>query len=257
MDVSKIDIGEVAIGPLAYKKIMYLTELAGNNEIGGFLVVDIVNGEIQVQDVLIPKQEVSSAYWETEARDGSVNLVAELAKTKEGKEIIPKLRGWWHKHPMTGWSELDKETARQISGQAGFCVSINSDKGREIVVRLDMDKPFKFGVDEVDYKIRIIDPDTRKWCEEEFKKKVTERQYGNFQRADSYNRDFRNNFDTDYRYPKQEQFSLRNLLKGSGKPNRKMVVDTLRRNLTRIQEHIRGVTRNDRLPKTIRNFQTI
>jgi len=162
----------IQIKPDAYSKMKYLTELA-DDEVGGILVCDVVEGGIVVEDVLIPEQEVSSGYWEDKGEEALAKMLFDFAKTKP--KLIPKMKGWWHKHPITGWSGTDDKTAEDFAEQCSWFLSINSDVGRDIELKLNITKPFGLVFNNLSYEIDFSNDKVKKWCEKEYKAKVTKK----------------------------------------------------------------------------------
>lgn len=155
---------KVQIENEVFMKIQELNEIA-EEEVGGLLVVE--EGEYPIiTDILIPEQEVNSVHWDTKDTHGHAKLLGELAE--KNPDIIPKLRGWWHKHPTSDWSADDLDTAKTMAKNSGFAISIFTNENN-IKTRVDLSKPFEMEEDDVELQI-IGDEKIKKWAKKEMKK---------------------------------------------------------------------------------------
>lgn len=128
-------------------KIEWLTNNY-DNEIGAWLIGEITNEKIIIEDFLIPNQEVG-----TVSVDTSGKALVELRK--EYGDKCKKIIGHFHSHNTMSadWSFTDEDFIKEFTApreKAVFIVSSQKDKHR---IRLELTKPFKISLDELKYKI--------------------------------------------------------------------------------------------------------
>ena len=147
-----------------------------NSEVGGWLTGEVKADYIYLDDVLIPKQEVSSGSVD-------INPAAGIELIKEFKDKCKRIIGHWHSHCPNGnayWSSIDETNISQIIEPRKFFVFIVS-AGGEDLVRLESKKPFRISVDHMSYEIlRPGFEEIKKKLDEELKSKVTEKTYNNY-----------------------------------------------------------------------------
>ena len=86
---------QVTIAKEAYQKISLLGEEVSPNEVTGLLVCDVKDRKITIEDVLIPKQKVSSGWCLDDSKE-----IAKILEplVRDDPELFAKIRGWWHSH---------------------------------------------------------------------------------------------------------------------------------------------------------------
>ena len=164
-------------------KIDYLSTTF-KSEVGGWLTGEVKADYIYVDDILIPKQEVSGGSVD-------INPAAGVEVVKEFKERCKRIIGHWHSHCPNGnayWSSIDEDNISQIIEPRNFFLFIVSAGGKDLV-RLESKKPFRISIDNMSYSIlRPNFEEIKKKLEEELKSKVTEKTYSypssNFVRTD-------------------------------------------------------------------------
>jgi len=164
-------------------KIDYLSTTF-KSEVGGWLTGEVKADYIYVDDILIPKQEVSGGSVD-------INPAAGVELVKEFKERCKRIIGHWHSHCPNGnayWSSIDEDNISQIIEPRNFFLFIVSAGGKDLV-RLESKKPFRISIDNMSYSIlRPNFEEIKKKLEEELKSKVTEKTYSypssNFVRTD-------------------------------------------------------------------------
>lgn len=140
-----------------------------DKEIGAWLIGEITNERIIIEDFLIPNQEVSGASVDT-SRKALVEL------RKEYGDKCRRIIGHWHSHNTMGasWSTTDEDFMKEFIApreRAVFIVSSQQDKHK---VRLELTKPFKMSLDELEYKIPYEDSTIGNKLKEIISKKCTE-----------------------------------------------------------------------------------
>ncbi len=156
-----------------YHKIKTLTQEA-EGEIAGILLSEFENdGTILIDDVIVLEQEAGTGSVDIDDKALS-KFMKDAIKTN--KEQITKMRGWWHSHANmdTFWSGTDENTIESFTKLAGLCISINTNKRNNFLVRLDIKKPH-ITIDKISHNIRIDDNEfdkIREWSKKEIKNKV-------------------------------------------------------------------------------------
>ena len=129
------------ITELAYKKMMGYTQ-AVDGEVGGLLVVDETTDDVIISDITLPEQEISTGSVELDQNDMGKFMEDAL---KNNRELLPRLKGWWHSHAEMGtfWSGtddtqfqhmLDYYTSKKVYG-----IVVN--KKQDLILRVDMQTP--------------------------------------------------------------------------------------------------------------------
>lgn len=158
------------------QKLTYLTKHC-NNEIGGVLLGNMNKGNLVIDDVIVPKQTVSGGHVDMNAT-AVADAIAPLIK--KNPKIAQRVKGWWHSHYNFGthWSHKDEETIESLVNFMNFCVSINTNQDGNILIRLDINKPFCLSLDELDYD--VLHEKSEKietWCKKEIEKKIEQKVY--------------------------------------------------------------------------------
>jgi len=119
-----------------------------DKEIGAWLVGEITDEKIVIEDILIPYQEVSGVSVDTDGK-------ALVRLRKEYGERCSKIIGHWHSHNTMGtsWSRTDEEFIEQFTEPRTIAVFIVSSKAEKHLVRLELCKPVRVSLDNLDYTI--------------------------------------------------------------------------------------------------------
>jgi len=139
---------KLVIDAQAWQKMQAYVHRVGNVEINGFAYLTIVDAKTFVidgaDDVFITQQEVTSG---TADNDGKAFAKAQYYAVRAGRQ--DQLRVQWHSHVWgsTYHSATDMGTIESF-GAAGmeWFVSIVTNKKGEATARLDVFRPFRFGV---------------------------------------------------------------------------------------------------------------
>jgi len=168
--MAEVDV-KILITRKAYLRMKYFTEIT-TEEIGGLLVVDTNCNTLTVEDVILTKQEASAGGVNFDESDFS-RILNNMARYKP--DLIPKIKGWWHSHSdmNTFWSSTDEDAIRKYKKLCGICVSINTNRSGNFLVRLDVDKPINFKIDDIPFQILMEEANIKRRCEREFREKVS------------------------------------------------------------------------------------
>jgi len=118
-----------------------------DTEVAGYLVGSIVNGNIHLEDILIPEQDTSQT-------SVSINPQQMLQLRREYPDKCSRIIGHWHSHHSMGcfWSKTDEENMEQIADPRKLFVFIVSSKGKHLI-RIEMREPIHISLDKVGYEI--------------------------------------------------------------------------------------------------------
>lgn len=151
---------KLILTPKAYLQLKYYTNLV-SSEISGMAKSKIDKDEnIIVQDVIIFKQEVSSATTDIDDQ-AQAKFLAELMKKDEKLE---DWNIWWHSHADMDvfWSGTDDKTIEGHSGLQSYLISLVTNKAGEYKARLDVfpkdTSPFKkvmFNTYELEVEVQL------------------------------------------------------------------------------------------------------
>lgn len=154
-------------------------DLAGRDEVGGILrIKELENNTKLIIDVMLLKQTVSSGEFETD-QDTLTKLTKDLFKTNRKK--LEEIKGWWHKHPITGWSMQDDSCFERLAKTfGGLCSGVVLQSNKELLWRTDMisdtadDSVFlTHGTHNFNIKETVFDVEkVKNNCEKLFKKNV-------------------------------------------------------------------------------------
>jgi len=146
-------------------------------EVLGLLEIDEVsNGNTRyllIKDVHLPEQEVT---WGTcEPTEGAISkLMIEL----EEKGIPPeKIKGWWHKHPISNWSGMDDSTFENWHSNRTYVVGLFTDSSNnKLHARVDLNIwGIKTSLDDINVELVIpLEQELLEKCEEELNRKIKE-----------------------------------------------------------------------------------
>lgn len=142
-----------------------------DKEIGGFILGSI-GEEIVMEDLLIPEQEADSATIDISGKQ-QILMVKEY-----GKEVCQRIIGEWHSHhSMSGfWSSDDEGLIKDWAEPRDISVFIVSSRKDGHRVRVEVRKPFKMSLDNLDYCVEF-DENLEKFLLEEIEKKVKKKEY--------------------------------------------------------------------------------
>ena len=142
-------------------------------EISAYLTGEIKGGEVIIDGMLFPHQDVTSGSVDTEGK----NLVK--MRKEYGDECL-RIIGHWHSHNTMGafWSGTDDEFIKSYSLTKEICVFFVSSTKSRHRVKLVMNKPFEISLDNLDYEIiwnnQKFEKNLRKIIDEKVTKKVYE-----------------------------------------------------------------------------------
>jgi len=148
-----------------------------STEIGGWLAGEVKDGVIRVDDLLIPKQEVSAAAVDIDPGD-MVKLVKEYGKRTE------RIVGHWHSHNSMKafWSATDETLMKEKMEppeQQMFLFIVTGEKGESYKSRIEFNCPHgsKMRMEDVSVKVEAEAEDEvlNAWCDKTFKEKVKEK----------------------------------------------------------------------------------
>lgn len=123
-------------------------------EIGGYLIGETVNGELVINDILLPDQSVSYASVNINTKD-QVNLLR-----RYGSEKCKKIVGHWHSHAKMGcfWSAQDKFNMDNIMMYKDYFIFVVS-SNKEHLCRLCIRKPITLDFEQVLLNIKSLSID--------------------------------------------------------------------------------------------------
>jgi len=167
-------------------------QLADGKEYISLLVGKLEDGEVYVDDVLLPKQEVSHASCSWEAKD----------LTQFEPEVLAKVIGWCHSHGnMNSFlSSTDMNQIETMGEIIPLVVSLVISNGNGLKGWVDLFEPIRV---QVEGEISVVPPeDFLDECEKEFKDKVSEKKY-TYSRVNRYPY-YYYDFDEDEKVEKKE-----------------------------------------------------
>ena len=158
----------------AYRKIFNYAQLAKDKEVIGLLVIsEQATGGLLIEDVLLPKQEVSGGSC-TMLPDKDITDYIEKSPDK-------KIMGWWHSHINMGTfhSCTDDSTLNGWGGgKVPYAVSLVVSLPNELKAWIQYFTPIEIDKAEVDLKVLLPDEDKLvEKCKAELEAKLTERKY--------------------------------------------------------------------------------
>lgn len=171
-DLHKMGTAEVQIKVLMKRALKDKIDWFVNNydkEIAGWLTGTIEGDSIILEDLLIPNQEADAGGVEMTGKQ-----IVELRK--EYGDECTRIKGEWHSHNTMRafWSATDEAFMEQFSEPREVCIFIVSSKDDGHKIRVEIRKPFRISVDDLEYE--VIDEEDDKLGEElkaEIEKKVT------------------------------------------------------------------------------------
>lgn len=108
----------LTITPRAWQMLRIAARHKPNLEIAGFArsTVDVANGQIVIDDILIPPQDIGSAHAEFDVEDLDWLMGQVIDRGDHPKDWFT----WWHSHTTMGMgpSSQDHETLFQLAGQS-------------------------------------------------------------------------------------------------------------------------------------------
>jgi len=162
---------KIKLSEKANKKIRILQKF--ENEIAAYLIGNLdKNNEIYIEDLLIPRQEVSKA-------SVTISPQADVELVKEHGEITDRIIGHLHSHNTMGtfWSTTDEDDIKRIMADRDFFVwMVINDEG--IKSRVEMRKPFNFSIqDNIIVQVEVDDSEVKAEFEKQIAEKVSEHVY--------------------------------------------------------------------------------
>jgi len=162
-------------------KLDYLTKNY-SQEIAGFLIGEIKDGSIILEDLLIYEQEVGGASVDCQGK-------SLIKLRKEYKDKCLKIIGHFHSHNTMGafWSETDENFIKEFSEPREISVFIVGSKNSRHLVRIELKKPFKMSLNSVEYEV-IEEPnkELENFLKKEIKNKVTEKTLTYYDYSDNW-----------------------------------------------------------------------
>jgi len=175
----------VYIMPRADAKIWHWVRMA-TGEVSGLGLVDVIDGQMVVSDVFLPKQECTSADTDLD-QQAVAQLMMEL--DNEGVDL-GKLRFWWHSHAdmEVFWSGTDTGTMQELSGGDTFLLSMVVNKKHDRKLRVDMFNPFNMILDNLGASVLdLSDEELKEECKKAFDENVSEG-YSGYYSGSTHNR---------------------------------------------------------------------
>lgn len=128
-----------------------------NIEIGGYLTGEVKEGEIILEDLLIPSQSISAVSVEI-----SPKHQIELLR-KYGSEKCKKILGHWHSHHKMGtfWSGTDRNNMENIMDYKPLFLFVVSSNKKHLV-RVCLRNPIRLDIEEVELNIKSLSIDILK-----------------------------------------------------------------------------------------------
>ncbi len=162
---------DVKMSNLFKEKIDYFS-LHYDLEIGGFIIGEFKEDEVYLEDLIFPKQTVSSAEVEIGAKEM-------VLMRKEYGDLCLKMIGQWHSHNSMGafWSSTDdNEMIERYMKNHDTGLFIVSSKGNHLI-RIDCKKPFYFKINNLDYSVEEVESPLTQELKKVISDKLTEKRY--------------------------------------------------------------------------------
>jgi proteasome lid subunit RPN8/RPN11 len=127
-----------------------------NIEVGYYFIGEVRNGEIFLQDILIPNQQITTVSVEINPKD-QIDLL------KRYGDKVKKIIGHGHSHWNLGcfWSSTDINNMNQIMTYKDFFVFIVSSKGNHLI-KVIQKKPYALTIDDAQLNIKTVSIDLMK-----------------------------------------------------------------------------------------------
>lgn len=140
----------VHIRPSLLQKMEYISNNI-NVELGAYLTGEVKDGEIYLEEMMIPDQTISGTHVNI-TPDAQINL-----RRKYGEKVF-KILGHWHSHHKMGcfWSGTDLDNMRNIILNKKFFVFVVSSLSNHLV-RVSVRDPINFDLDNVELKINSLE----------------------------------------------------------------------------------------------------
>jgi proteasome lid subunit RPN8/RPN11 len=141
---------KIHFNPLLMKKIEYIVA-SFNLEIGGYLTGEIKEGEIYLDDLLIPNQKISVASVEITPQD-------QLELRQKYKDKVFKILGHFHSHNTMGafWSGIDENNMSTIMKTKNiFVFMVSSYRGGEYEhkIRVSIRNPITLDINDIEVDV--------------------------------------------------------------------------------------------------------
>ena len=158
---------EVEIKEEVWKKCRILTN-DNQDEWGGWLGGEVIDGKMILDDLMIPEQEVTSA--EVDIKPEDIRGMLKEYKHKRVKRILCHIHS--HNSMSAFFSATDTTNMENIMRDRDFFVFIvvSQQTDKPYLAELWLSKPFEVKIN-VEIKIGYND-NLKKWCEKEWKKKI-------------------------------------------------------------------------------------
>lgn len=138
------------ITPQLYTKLRYIVENY-QIEIGGYLIGEIRNKQVFLQDILIPSQQISGVHVDISAE-------AQLDLRRKYKDKVFKILGHFHSHHTMGafWSGTDLNLMEETMEHKKFYVFIvGSTTG--FLIRVSIRDPIQYDIENCDFFIDSLE----------------------------------------------------------------------------------------------------
>lgn len=127
-------------------KLNYITNTY-SHEVGGYLLGEIKGGIIYLQDLLIPRQNVSSTSVE-------ITPESQLELRRTYRDKCNRIIGHWHSHHTMGafWSATDEENMKNFMIRKDlFIFLVTSTTNHK--VRVSLRDPLNFDIDDCELEV--------------------------------------------------------------------------------------------------------
>lgn len=164
---------DVYIETDALRKLNAYFKYADRQEICGLGSVEIEEGQLVVRDVILFEQEVTSGEANFD-RDALAKWNFDLIRSGQDPSLY---RFMWHKHPITGWSQIDNKCIEDMNNGEWLLSCVKQSNG-VLLWRLDLYQPFRITLDNLTYyELRDSDPELDTNCKAEVLAKVKQKVY--------------------------------------------------------------------------------
>lgn len=121
-----------------------------NIEVGGYLTGETKNGELFLDDLLIPNQRISAA-------EVTISPIDQVAMFRKYGARCKRIIGHWHSHHGMGcfWSGTDRNNMNNIMTYKNLFVFIVSSRGNH-KVKVCMSNPLNLEFDDCDLYLRTV-----------------------------------------------------------------------------------------------------
>ncbi len=172
-ELAEFDI-KVVLSPEVHKKLLSYVK-GTNKEISGLGRVRNNGGVLEVTDVWLMKQKVTTATTELDEDDMAKFFTEAVRNGVDTTDV----RLWWHSHANMSidndsWSGTDDKTIREL-GRDSFVLSLLWNRSGNVIARVDIGKPCKVTLLGVPVYLEAeVEEELIKACHQEIKEKVEE-----------------------------------------------------------------------------------